>query len=330
MTVQEFEDQLYRKVKVLNETTWEHRANRPSIDRWLGNFSDSKEKTHALFLLSQFMYFGSLQMRELLKCLYRDLYKCPVIDKIRRQNANTLDNTLITSAFKSAQIGTRFLGIGNPSESGTHLLYFFRQENKLPKKIFINTHEIFKKDAAGNLALYDPSVKHFVFIDDFCGSGSQAIDYSTNIIHAIKAIDPTVETSYLMLFATKGGSEEVATRTLFDNVSSVVELDESFKYFHADSRYFKNISTHIDKDFLQALCEKHGEALMKSVYGQNGLADPELTLASQRDRLGYKDCQLLLGFHHNTPDNTLPIIWYDEELLDWFPAFRRYNKNYGI
>ena len=29
--------------------------------------------------------------------------------------------------------------------------------------------------------------------------------------------------------------------------------------------------------------------------------------------LGYRDSQLLIGFQHNTPDNTLPIIWYDEQ-----------------
>ena len=30
------------------------------------------------------------------------------------------------------------------------------------------------------------------------------------------------------------------------------------------------------------------------------------------DALGFEDSQLLIGFHHNTPDNTLPIIWFDE------------------
>lgn len=32
--------------------------------------------------------------------------------------------------------------------------------------------------------------------------------------------------------------------------------------------------------------------------------------------------------HHNTPDNTLPIIWFDEDKSMWTPIFRRYNKNY--
>jgi len=43
--------------------------------------------------------------------------------------------------------------------------------------------------------------------------------------------------------------------------------------------------------------------------------------------LGFDDSQLLIGFHHNTPDNTLPIIWFDEPgQASWKPIFRRYPK----
>lgn len=42
---------------------------------------------------------------------------------------------------------------------------------------------------------------------------------------------------------------------------------------------------------------------------------------------GFDDNQLLIGFHHNTPDNTLPIIWAEGTVTQaWTPAFRRYPK----
>ena len=43
------------------------------------------------------------------------------------------------------------------------------------------------------------------------------------------------------------------------------------------------------------------------------------------DPLGYNDCQMLLGFHHNTPNNTLPIFWREK---NWTPIFKRYAKLY--
>ena len=48
------------------------------------------------------------------------------------------------------------------------------------------------------------------------------------------------------------------------------------------------------------------------------------------DPFGYDNGQLLIGFHHNTPDNTLPIFWYDEPGgTSWTPIFKRYPKYYG-
>lgn len=326
---EESKDHLYRKVKILNETTWEFRANRPSIDKWLSNFKDDNEKLHALFLLSQFMYFGSLQMRELLKALYRDLLKYPIIEGIRYRNGDSLDGELINNEYKSSLVKTRFLGVGNPSESGTHLLYFFRQENRLPKDLFINTHEIFRVDD-NQLILADPSIERYVFIDDFCGSGSQVKISSNGVVAQIKAANPDAEIVYLMLFATTKGRDKVRKEANFTRVDAVVELDNSFRYFDADSRYLKDLPTYIDKAFLQNLCESHGEALFTSIYTNEGLKEPTLSRRSRRDRLGFRDSQLLIGFHHNTPNNTLPIIWYDEKHVEWVPAFRRYNKIYAL
>ena len=42
---------------------------------------------------------------------------------------------------------------------------------------------------------------------------------------------------------------------------------------------------------------------------------------------GWDNNQLLLGFQHNTPDNTLPIMWAEGDAnCPWTPAFKRYAK----
>ena len=141
-------EHLQRKIKVLNERVWESRANWPAVLRWLENFdgqtaSLEEERLHALYLLSQMMYFGAPEIRALLKSMYRDAYRYPIIESLRRAHGDTTDESLIASLFSRELLATRFLGIGNPSESGTHLLYHFRQENNLPKDLFINAHQIF-------------------------------------------------------------------------------------------------------------------------------------------------------------------------------------------
>lgn len=328
MSISQLNEILMRKVKILSETTWDRKADQPQVEKWLLNFADDNERIHLLYLLSQFMYFGDLQMKELLKALYRDLYRYRIVEHIRRSNNNTTDLAFIQEEFKQAEYRTMFIGMGNPSESGTHLLYFFRQENKISKYRFINAFEIFKRNDKGKDELRYPNVNQFVFIDDFCGSGSQAIQYSTDIVERLKAIDPNIHTSYLMLFATKHGKENVKKTTKFDFVEALVELDESFKCFDSSSRYFKHYLGVIDKNFAQTTSEKYGVELFKSILGYQGIIDPDLSELADKHKLGFGNCQLLIGFVHNTPDNTLPIIWYDEGHVNWYPIFKRYNKIY--
>lgn len=330
MTIQQFREELYDKLKVLNETTWEYRADRPLIDSWLQNFKNNKERLHALFLLSQFMFFGSREIRELLKALYRDLYKYPKIAAIRKENSDTTELEFIHSRFKEELNKTKFLGIGNPSESGTHLLYFFRQENKLPKKLFIQTHEIFDRQGKKlSPKLNYPHVKHYVFLDDLCASGTQAVRYSKKIIRALKDLDKDVRADYMTLFSTKEGRIAVENNTDFDSVDSVFEFDESFRCFEEKSRYFHQASVKVDLQFAKKMCEIYGEKLMLSICRLEGWPKNKVSECARQNSLGFKNGQLLIGFYHNTPDNTLPVIWYDEDDIPWQPIFKRYNKNYG-
>ena len=315
----DFKNELINKVKILNETIWEHRVSKTKIDKWLGNFKEDdknerySEQLHALYLLSQFMYFGDREIRELLKAIFRDLYKYPIIANIRKSNSNTTDLEIINKKFDEELRATRFLGVGNPSESGTHLLYYFRQENNLPKSLFIHTHEIFKRNANGDagISIRNESIKRYVFLDDLCGSGDQAVQYSQDLLEDMKRIDDSIYVAYYAIFATEEGISNVKNNTMFDSVQAIYILDKTFKCFNSDHRYFVNKHQDININFAENMCHKYGKNLFPSAP------------------LGYEDGQLLVGFHHNIPDNTLPIIWHDELYgPPWFPIFRRYPKIY--
>src|SRR5258708_5620751 len=146
-------EQLKTKIHILNTHLWEGRNKWPQVEAWLANFSGKvaavdDERLHALYILSQFVYFGSREMRELLRSLYRDLVACPLLQLIRKSMRGTRDVDRIAIEFEKELQATRFFGVGNPSESGTHLLYFFRQENQLPKSLFWETHKIFSRTEA--------------------------------------------------------------------------------------------------------------------------------------------------------------------------------------
>ncbi len=306
-------EELYLKLQILNKTLWENKAYKKQIDRWLNNFigtfnDNNDEKLHALYLLSLFMYFGHYQIRELLRSLYRDVFKYPIIARLRRENNDTKDLDLLEQKFIEELNKTRFLPIGNPSESGSHVLYYFRQENDLEKDLFINSHEIFTRDRnTGEVKLKNTDINRYIFIDDFCGSGHQAEEYSLNIVEDIIDNKKDVEIYYYTLFGSTDGLKHIKSKTKFIP-KCIFELDESFKCFSVDSRYFYVNYTNIDKNFAESFCKEYGLRIAP-IYP-----------------LGYDNSQLLIGFSHNIPDNTLPIIWGESLQDEIVPMFKRYHK----
>jgi hypothetical protein len=316
------QEQFITKLMILSEQLWEGRVDRRNIERWLANFIGKTtdvdlERQHALFLLSHVMYFAERELRELLRALFRDHYRYRVVQDIRAKFGGTTDIKRIHSEFNVALAHTRFLALGNPSESGTHLLYWFRQENRLPRELFVHPFELADRSLADPEAkLSDPKIERLVFVDDFCGSGSQAVRMADAMLPLLRRLADssgvTIDISYLVLFANTEGIARVRERKQFDSVETVFELDDSYRVFSENARQFTTVPDGISKQTARAIAETYG------------------TVLSARWPLGFKDGQLLLAFHHNIPNNSLPILWSGQpEQEGWHGIFRRFPKYYG-
>ena len=309
---------LYQKIKNLNELLWEQRVTRPAVDRWLDNFTgqcmaEEIERQHALYLLSKFLYFGDTQVRELLRAMFRDLVRHPLSVKVRAASSDKEDFKKIHEGFQKELDNTRFLGLGSPSESGSHILYPFRLINGISVDYFVNPTDLVTGPVTDpNTTWVFPDVNRLVFVDDFCGTGNQAAEMAEDYINPLRdiAIRSTVDVEvwYLTLLATTTGLNKLRAHGVFDRVECVSELDESYRVFGNESQIYANAPDGIEKDDGLAIAAHYGATL-----------DP--------CPLGYANSQLLLGFHHNVPDNTLPIIWKQQQLPPWHPIFPRSEKH---
>lgn len=319
---EETKQTLRTRITILSERAWEGRVKWDLVERWMSNFTGEsgldvqKERIHALYLLSQFLYFGSREIRVLLKALYRDLFLLPLIQEVREKHNRTRDPNLLRELVEAELEKTRFLGVGNPSESGVHLLYFFRQENGLRKRHFLDTAQILERhllpDSSYQRRLRYPDVERYIFVDDVCGSGDTAIKYSKDFLAEVKECKDEVNLSYLAMFSTDDGMKAVREQSIFGQAAAAVyELDKTYKCLSANSRYLKVVPDRIEPDTIRKVALAYGEKLLPN--------HPN----------GFLGSELLMGFHHNTPDNTIPVIWMDEShgsSIPWTPAFRRYPK----
>ncbi|RYY46218.1 MAG: hypothetical protein EOO06_14965 [Chitinophagaceae bacterium] len=310
---------LETKIRTLINHAWDSEVTWAEIEAWLNNFDGSlfdktEEQLYAIFAISRYMYFGKRLVREMLKSLYRDHFYAPMRQRIRRNFNGTFDQQIIENAYRAELSATRFIGVGNPSESGAHLLYYFRQVNYLPKDLFVDlaaalTYQVSRD---GSEILYDvreKRVTRLVFFDDIVGSGTQASEYLTPYLSGIKASNPSIDIRFMSLFATTAGLAKLNESKLFDGEAMCLfELDDSFKAFDPDSRYFSTSPIWFDKQKMFELTEDYGKKLWP--------AHP----------FGYKNGQLLISFSHNTPDNVPPIFWALGGVTPWAPAFVRYHK----
>jgi hypothetical protein len=310
------EEGLRRKIKRLDEAVWERRVPGHALDDWLSTFSPNNydgvdERLQMLYLLSNFLYFGVREIRHLLRVLFGDLCRRPILHEFRTKNGDTFDLDLIERNYRIALGRTRFLGVGNPSESGVHLLYYFRQENRLPSSLFINQIELPGLSASDEHGA--KFVDRYMFIDDLCATGDQVITYSRRLIETIKRTHGSAFVAYFPLFATSSALERIRDKAGFDRVAAVVELDETFRCFAENSRFYSGIAAPIDRVAARQTALHYGSVLYPP------------------HPLGYKESQLALGFSHNTPDNTLPVFWEEPNdlLPTWSPVFKRYSKLYG-
>lgn len=317
MDIKEYEATIRRLVL----HAWDNEVSWPEISSWMANFtgrySDAEqERIYCLFALTRFMYFGKRLVREMLRSLYRDHFEAPLMQRIRRNYNNTRDSNLLRSKYEEELRATRFIGVGNPAESGTHLLYYFRQVNHLPKDLFTDIPSAFTPvfDRKSNVVHYEPrqQATRYVFFDDIVGSGTQVTGYLGPHIQRIRAAKTSPELRFMSLFATTTGLEKVSDPSFFGRgAMSLFELDESYKAFEQTSRYFNKSPVGFDLATMRGIAETYGQQLWPGAP------------------LGYKDGQLFLAFSHNTPDNAPPIFWDDGSHFPWSPVFVRYGKIYG-
>ncbi|MCK5283763.1 MAG: hypothetical protein KAK00_10260 [Nanoarchaeota archaeon] len=181
----------------------------------------------------------------------------------------------------------------SPASSGGNFLYSYRKELGLPESAFPNI-PLNKINLSG--------VKAIVFFDDIIGSGNQAVTFSKKHLHDIQ-----IDKYYIALLAFEKGYKRLDEEKCFKQVIVHEIISEELRAFSNNSLIFPDEDI---RERIKKLCEKYGKIL----YPKNPL--------------GYDNSQALIVFHHNTPNNTLPIIWASDRNEKkpgyvWYPVWER-------
>ncbi len=226
-----------------------------------------------------------------------------ILERIQYHDSHTVDGYMeglsgeMKKIFDNDLSEILFYPLGeSPSSSGGNLLYSYRKDLGLPESSFpyVPLKDI---DLTGKKAI--------IFFDDIIGSGNQAVKFAAKHLKNIK-----IDKYYVALMAFEKGIENVRNNGGFKKVIVHETISEELRAFSPGSQVFPDADT---RERIKRLCEKYG----KELYPKHPL--------------GYDDSQALIVFPHNTPNNTLPIIWASEKNEKepgyiWYPLWERIKK----
>lgn len=284
---------IYENLKDLYEHKWSldrtfDTGFDSALENWLGNFKLKNERRLAFELVPKIIVYSRKEMEILCQVAYRKLLELTAHASSRIH-------------MPLALINKSFLFI--PLTDGgnywcRHLRHLYRLASGTAVQSFndVSRAEFSKR-------------KYVIFVEDFVGTGNDAIrKYRKFKLEQIANQFPHLSLYYISLIGTEWGIRKISTNTRLSVICGEV-LNDRYKAFNANSLIYEDE-------------RKRKKAF--TAFSKYGLklcdGDPEI----DGYPLGFDDSQLTVVLYDNTPDNTLPVIWYPDK--GWLALFKRNRR----
>ena len=324
---------------------------------WLSQFKDLQDRKLMYdFVKKYIIYINSTQISHLIDLLYNTKIVPLIREKVlgdykqkgikaNKYNYRLLDNSI---EFKSHKRKTLFIGLSDGShidiirrnsylDNDQVLTNYYPDENKvkdLGEKL--NECEDLANDA-------DKKFESIVLIDDFTASGSSFIR---------KKEDGTFG-GKLPTFFKALNSNDKFKKLLADNYDIrlyfLIATENALTYIEDLLNQYNQQHTgpSVKVDCVQRLYddakftshhEEDAKAMLDIISRKSFVNEQKLTEAYKKSyaegddsyHLGYKQCALTVVLNHNTPNNSLPIIWQpkrEDENQPLYPLFYRITRH---
>ncbi|MGX1785210.1 phosphoribosyltransferase-like protein [Bosea sp. NPDC055332] len=200
-----------------------------------------------------------------------------------------------------------FVALGHTTESGNELASDLRRS--LGDRVAVEQFLMSDQLDSANLAPFE----QFIFLDDFIGTGRQAVDYFERIRGNF---EKKITYAYLAGMDTGIGKVREYLKSRFKKCELTSILDIQIRPAFDIGYIFEN-----EFEIVQAkkICKKYGDYLSSFEADRHHTSYP----------LGYGDSAILFATEYNTPNNTLPIFWSTVKLPTgekWLAPYPRLHK----
>lgn len=294
--LKKLEEELMVKPHEINEVTSKlslykgKKITNETVRNWLNQFEEVEHQRLVFKLFQNFKLYSEEDLRNHSGKLFRQILR----ELNKRGNIRTIDN----SKRKRDDFLLTYLD-NSPSKGGAYLAKLFSDENNIYSDLVVSPDQIERKITEKN------NIKAIIIVDDLIGTGKTlsenfAIYFEETLLELIKSKNISI---FIVTITGFAEAKDVLL-SIYSNIGLELYISDLLnnqdRSFDINSQIFdKPINSKKAKD----ICTIKGE-----------LIEPKAPL-------GFGDCQLLIAFPMNCPNNTLPIFWKKTE--SWIPLFER-------
>lgn len=339
-------------IEVLSSTKYDNYQNfttgmrfLESLALWLEQFETEKEKMLAYdFFKEKLVYISRDELLHLVSVTYADHIKRILIQetsKILFLEEWSINQIINSQEFRNNKIRSLFLGLSDGANIGE-----FRRSNfdVLDHEQILRSQEI-SEDRCTELFEFldnklsnvkkegkpiDKSFCNIFLLDDFSGSGSSCIgkkedgEFRGKINKLYESIQDGNQSKIfdldnLNIFLVLYIATEEAINYLTKMTKELFQDKVNFKILVVN-KLPNNIKIESNDDEFIILLKKYfDDSIINKSYKTGKHKEPYL---------GYNECGLPLVLYHNTPNNTIPLIWFNEShsVTGLFPRIDRHSE----
>lgn len=312
-----------------------------SLVKWLSKFETLEEKKIAYdFIKNQLIFFSNNQILHLVNNTF-DVIIQPLLLAKTAQTLDLLpyDVTKIILSKEYVQIARKSLYIGLSDGAKIDQL---RRSSKLNNEQVIPTYEVSEEKIKDMLKELRDSGSEGLFntiflVDDFTASGTSYFrkdedKWNGKIYKTItrffdpekplsKLINPNVNIDIHLIFyiASKEAIDKIV------NLTKEALSDEIYQKLSFHIHTLQKLEPILKDDILAN--EKKFVALSKKYIDQSIVDKHWVKANHEKYYLGYNECCLPVVLGHNTPNNSLPLLWWISEQHKFMGLFPRITRH---
>lgn len=309
-----------------------------NLAMWLARFPKNKRRAAYKFVKTKLLFIGRAQMEQIVSTAYPNHVLPCLIKQIAEEKTNNFrfwepEKILASDEFATLHDKCLFMGMSD----GSHMDEFRRSSSRINHEQVTRTHEINQARADKmrdklklRTGLDEPRFCNVFLMDDFSASGTSYIGASRSgkisAFHdSIKRegdpLHDLVDHDNLKIHAILYVATENAVKTITKNNKQMLFRKTPFTV-----TAIHTIPDHVKFD---ESADPEFAALAKNPeYGHENIYDEHVTKENTPNPwLGFADCGLPIVLYHNTPNNSMPILWKHDDGTAFRGLFPRISRH---